>query len=108
MFYCLLIIYLHQGLGAPMGRAGAAAALATLFFPSCMAMWVFADARRRQQPLPFDFGTFIYFLWPVVVPAYLFRTRGLRAFAAIGWFLLLWFTAVLCAVIPAVIEGTEG
>ena len=107
MFYCLLIIYLHQGLGSPPGRAASAAALALYLFPSCMAMWVFADARRRQHTLPFDFGAFVFFFWPVVVPAYLFKTRGLRAFATIGWFLLLWFTAVLWAVIPIVIEGME-
>ena len=45
-----------------------------------LAQWVTADARMRQQHLCYDYDSFAFFAWPIVLPVYLFRTRGLRAF----------------------------
>src|SRR5262245_18784992 len=43
-----------------------------LVFPLVMASWVIADARKRGRPLCYDFGSFVFFLWPILVPVYLF------------------------------------
>jgi hypothetical protein len=45
-----------------------------------MAFWVTADARKRDRRLGYDFGSFVFFAWPVIMPVYLFQTRGARAF----------------------------
>jgi hypothetical protein len=49
-------------------------------FPFIVAWWVVADARKRGRKLCYDFDSFVFFAAPVVVPVYLFQTRGVRAF----------------------------
>jgi len=82
------------------GLQESAALPSTVLLAVNMAMWVLADARKRQRTLPYDFGSFIFCAWPVLVPVYLFSTRGWRAFAPAGWFLLLHVAAVAVSVIP--------
>jgi hypothetical protein len=95
VIYCLATIAAYQGLGSPGGAFASLDALARLLYPGSIALWVLADARRRGRALPYDVGSFFYFAWPVLVPAYLFFTRGWRGFGVIGWFLLLCLGAKL-------------
>src|ERR1043165_2038259 len=62
--------------GVPPERARFAGSVA---FSLIMASWVIADARKRQKRLCYDYDSFVYFAWPIVVPIYLIQTRGLRA-----------------------------
>ena len=64
--------------------------VSSILFPFLLAFWVVADARRRHRSLCYDFGTFVFFGWPVVVPVYLFQTRGTRAFLTLLYFVGLW------------------
>ena len=66
---------------------------------SSIALWVITDARLRDRPLPYDFGMFVFLALPVVVPVYLFSTRGWRGFATIGWFLLLYIAAGIASTV---------
>jgi hypothetical protein len=72
-----------------------------LTFPFIMAWWVMSDAQKRGRKLCYDFDSFVFFVWPLVVPAYLFQTRGVRAFLT-----LLCFGGMLLSgvIIAAVIE----
>jgi hypothetical protein len=45
----------------------------------------------------YDFGSFVFFLWPVIAPIYLFHTRGLRAFSTIGLFFAIFLAAMAFA-----------
>src|SRR5438128_933380 len=75
------------------------AAVASRFaFPIILSSWVASDARARCQSLYYDFDTFIFFAWPVVLPYYLFRTRGVRAFLTLLGFAGILFAAVAFAV----------
>ena len=103
MFYCLTTSALYDGLGAPSGPATSLAFLASLLLPASMALWVLSDARQRQRSLPYDYGSFVFFAWPLVVPIYLFSTRGWRAFATLGLFVVLYFGAALFSSIPFII-----
>jgi hypothetical protein len=47
-------------------------------FSLILVCWVWVDARARGYVPPFDFGAFIFFGWPFVVPYYLYRTRRAR------------------------------
>ena len=47
--------------------------------PLVMALWICADARSRGKRLVYDYDSFAYFLWPILIPIYLFQTRGIRA-----------------------------
>lgn len=93
MFYCLMVLGLHERIGFPNGAPAAAALLAKVFLASSIALWTLSDARHRQQQIPYDFGSFAFFAWPVLTPVYLFQTRGWRGFTTLGWFLLIYLAA---------------
>ena len=103
MFYCIAAMTLHETLDLPAIIHSWLALLAQLLLPASIALWTLADARRRGQSLHFDSGSFIYFAWPVLVPLYLFSTRGWRAFAALGRFLVLYIAAAFFGSIPYII-----
>jgi hypothetical protein len=43
--------------------------------PLLLAMWVVADAAKRGRQLCYDYGTFVFFAWPLLLPAYLIQSR---------------------------------
>jgi hypothetical protein len=47
-------------------------------FSLMLALWVRADRQVRGFSTPFEFDAFVFFGWPIVVPYYLYRTRGGR------------------------------
>lgn len=65
--------------------------------PLVVASWVMADARKRGRRLCYDYDSFVYFAWPIVVPVYLFQTRGARAFLTLLCFAGIWLVAMLAA-----------
>lgn len=99
MFYCLTASALHAMLDSPLGFPALVALLAEILLPSSIALWVLADARRRHRALPYDFGSFIFLAWPVLVPIYLFHTRSWRAFAPLGFFVLLYIASVAASIL---------
>ncbi|SRR6266568_2039560 len=66
-------------------------------FPLVMASWVLADARKRGRRLCYDYDSFVFFAWPVVVPVYLFQTRGARGFLTLLCFAGICVIAVLAS-----------
>ena len=62
-------------------------------FSLILASWLVADARKRQQRLCYDCDSFAFFAWPIVLPIYLFRTRGVRAFLTLLCFVGIWLVA---------------
>jgi hypothetical protein len=93
IFYCLAASSIYDALDSPKGIPAAVALLAELLAPTGIALWLLADARQRGRSLPYDAGTFFFVAWPILAPIYLFSTRGWRAFAVFGWFLLLYLGA---------------
>ena len=59
--------------------------------------WVQSDARFHRLATIQDLGFFVYLLWPVLVPWYVIKTRGTRA-----WRLAL---LLLAAVVAPLILG---
>lgn len=97
MFCCLVATALH-----PYANSGGAAVptlaawLASYFLASSVAQWVLRDVWRRHHAPCYDFGSFVFFAWPVVAPAYLLRTYDWRGLLPVGGFALLYLAA--CAV----------
>ena len=61
--------------------------------PALMAiLWVYQDAQRRRIAQVTDLGFFLIFFWPVAIPWYAFKSRGLA-----GWRLGLGLLALICA-----------
>jgi hypothetical protein len=58
---------------------------------SLIGYWLNKDNQRYKIAWVFDMGFFLYLAWPLIVPFYLFKTRGVKAlriiFGFIGIFL---------------------
>lgn len=55
-------------------------ALWNFSFALLLAVWVRSDRGSRQYAVPFEYDAFVFFAWPLMVPYYLYRTRGKK-----GW-----------------------
>lgn len=53
------------------------------------AWWAFEDAAKFKFHRPYEFGAFVLFAWPIVLPAYLVATRGWRGIFIFPLFLFL-------------------
>jgi hypothetical protein len=82
---------------APGGMPKQAGLAWSVALPLVLAAWVSDDARKRGRQLCYDYDSFVYFAWPFIVPAYLFQTRGARAFITLLCFAGLWLIAALSA-----------
>ena len=63
--------------------------------PLIMAFWVTADAQKRRRQLCYDYDSFVFFAYAIVVPVYLFQTRGVRAFLTLLCFAGIWLIGML-------------
>ncbi len=88
--YALAVLRQPDGVLPPAAHRLSATALALV-----ITGWVMADARKRHRPLCYDYDTLVFFLWPVVVPVYLIRTRGWRALLTGLCFLGIWVVMML-------------
>ena len=80
----------------PNGEISKRADLAFQFaLPLVIASWVTADARKQGRQLCYDYDSFVFLAWPIVVPVYLFQTRGVRAFLTLLCFAAIWLIAML-------------
>jgi hypothetical protein len=57
--------------------------------------WLRQDLVKHKVGWPLDLGMFLQIGWPAVVPYYLFRTRGVRAFIPIGIFVTMYFAPLV-------------
>src|SRR4051812_41268348 len=82
----------HFGSPAPVANY-----LMRLLLGAAVTRWVVGEAGRAGHQVSYDFPTFCFFSWPVFAPVFVFRTRGLRAFAVLGWFALIFVASVFLA-----------
>jgi len=67
----------------------------------------FIGLSRRPQTsrrLCYDYDSFVFFAWPVVVPVYLFQTRGARAFLTLLCFAGICVIAVLASSVVIIVR----
>ena len=80
----VLLVVLHSTYSVVMAAQGevssaAADAVYRLGFVLLLTWWVYRDRHERGYPVPFEFEAFVFFVGFIVVPYYLFCTRGPRA-----------------------------
>ena len=56
-----------------------------------LTLWVYYDSRSSGISMGMDQSMYIFFGWPIIFPAYLFRSRGFRS----GGLLLLSFLGIV-------------
>ena len=98
--YCIALLLDPEGSGIPK-RADLVANFA---FPLVISSWVVADARKRGRQLCYDYDSFIFFLWPVLTPVYLFQTRGVKGLITLLCFAGIWLVATFAAVVLSLIR----
>lgn len=62
--------------------------LAQLFFFVSLWSWFWSYSRTHRITWPMDMAWFLVLAWPVLVPYYLFKAEGRRAWALIGIYVL--------------------
>ena len=87
------------------GEASMAAHVASGYaLPFAIAWWVTADARKRGRELCYDYDSFVFFAWPLIMPVYLFQTRGMRAFLTLLCFAGIWLIAMVPVAVVFIIR----
>lgn len=105
LWLCVIAFGIASAIGP--GGAGMSKRAELVFsvaFPFIVASWVLADSRKRSRPLCYDYDSFAYFAWPVVVPIYLFQTRGVRALLTLLCFAGIWLIAALAAGVVTLVQ----
>ena len=67
--------------------------------------WLQQDSRRHGFKWVYDLGLFLYIAWPIILPYYLFKTRGLKALLTILIFLAVYLGAYIIGVIIYFVMG---
>ena len=92
-------------IASPEGKAPKGAGVVSGYaLPLVLALWISADARKRGKQLFYDYDSFVFFAWPIVMPVYLFQTRRLRAFLTLLCFAGIWHVAMLPLFVIFIIE----
>ena len=67
-----------------------------LIFATLVAMWANKEPLHKSFDAPFEFSAFVFFLWPLVLPYYLFKTRGSEGLVLFAGFVALYLAPFLC------------
>ncbi len=105
LWFCAVAILVASAIGPGVRMPKRAELASSVALPLVLASWVMADARKRGRRLCYDFDSFVYFAWPVVVPVYLFQTRGTRAFLTLLCFAGIWLVAAFVAFIVLLVRA---
>lgn len=73
-------------------------------FRLILALWVSIDRQIRGFNVPFEFDGFVFFIWPFLVPYYLYRTRGGRGILIVTSIYVLYLTPYVVAQIARVVR----
>jgi hypothetical protein len=79
-------LYLARGVEVP----GLYSLMGRLTFFWLIGWWVLKDSRRHGFKLVYDMGFFLFIAWPLILPYYLFKTRGIKALLTILSFLAVY------------------
>ena len=79
----------------------------TFGFSLFIAWWVELDRRSYGYAAPFEFPALVFFVWPIVVPYYLYKTRGRRGLLWAAWVMLFFILPFLIALMTYVVLGRE-
>ena len=97
LLWIFLVVYAFVRAAYDSARIGPPAGpelAARVYLPWLIASWVSSDARRRNRGLCYDYDSFLFFAWPVLLPCYLFQSRGWRALLTLAGFVALYLASV--------------
>lgn len=83
--------YLARGVEIP----GLYTLIGRLTFFWLIGWWLLKDSRRHGFKWVYDIGFFLFVAWPLIMPYYLFKTRGIKALLTITIFLAVYVGAYM-------------
>jgi hypothetical protein len=99
----LFLIIAHGIRGVYLGRAAepppAFTLLCALGLLWAVGWWLRRDSAKRGVGWVFDMGLFLYIAWPLLMPYYLFKTRGAKGLLAILAFIGVYFGALIAGAV---------
>ncbi|HEV7684797.1 MAG TPA: hypothetical protein VGO68_21990 [Pyrinomonadaceae bacterium] len=57
--------------------------------------WMRRDSQRRGIAWVYDMGMFLYILWPLIMPSYLLKSRGVRGLLVVLGFAIAYIGGLL-------------
>jgi polyferredoxin len=93
-------------LGAQLELPPAVMLLDWIGFLWAIGWWLRTDSRKRGVASIYDLGFFLYIAWPVVLPYYLFKTRGAKGLLLILGFIAVYLGAAIFGIILSVLVIT--
>ena len=72
-----------------------------------VAYWVQADSRRLGVPGSVDQGWFLFAIWPLALPYYLFRTRKWKGFITLAGFVALFAVTYAFGVLIVLVSRAQ-
>jgi hypothetical protein len=72
----------------------------TLFW--AIGWWLRDDLRKRNKTLVYCLGMFLWIAWPILLPYYLIKTRGRKAFFTMALFVGISVVGAVLGVILAI------
>lgn len=67
-----------------------------------VAIWAIKEPKQSEFEAPFEFGAFLYFAWPLVLPYYLVKTRGSEGLVLFAGFIGLYAMPFLSGLVAYV------
>lgn len=83
-------------------------AIVFLGFIWIMGWWLRTDSGKREFRWVYDMGLFLYVAWPIVLPYYLFKTRGARGLLVILGFVGAYIAAAVIGMALYLFLAPEG
>jgi len=74
-------------------------------FQLALVWWVLVDRKVRGFAVPFEFDAFMFFGWPVLLPYYLYRTRGRKGWLLVAGVYALWLIPTVAGVVARIERG---
>ena len=71
-------------------------------FALLVAIWATKEPGQKRFSPPFEFGAFLYFAWPLVLPYYLCKTRGVEGAVTFMWFVAVYTMPFLTGLVAYV------
>ena len=89
-------------LGAQLEFPGAVTFLFTVGMLWAVGWWLRRDSHRRGVLSVYDLGFFLYLAWPIVMPYYLIKTRGVKGLIVMLGFVSAYVGAVIVGIVFSV------
>lgn len=70
--------------------------------------WLRVDSRRRGLSLVFDIGLFLYVAWPLILPYYFVKSRGIKGLLVILYFVAVYVGATIAGMVLYLLLAPYG